>query len=111
MKYLTAISFFAAIVLATAAHATMPVLTATPKPATPESCKAWASSQDEDAIWMWGTQEDGTTSEVVALQRLTASCLGEEPPEIVGFGSSVGFDDAYCEKHPQQKICTTRRDD
>ena len=39
------------------------------------------------------------------MQRLVDSCLGQEPPEIVGFDSSVGFNLTYCEKHPKQKIC------
>ena len=100
---LTAIVFV--LVLATDAHATMPQLTPDPKPATPETCRAWASSQSEDAFDMWGIQEDGTSSHEVAVQRLYLSCLGQEPPEIVGFGSSIGVDIGYCELHPTQKIC------
>jgi hypothetical protein len=103
--YLTAINFFAAFVLASAAHATMPQLTPEPKPATPEACRAWVTSQSDDAMDMWGIQEDGTSSPEVAVQRLTASCLGQPVPEIVGFGSSIGVDIHYCELHPKQKIC------
>jgi hypothetical protein len=83
----------------------MPLLTPYPRPASPAACEKWAAVQDEDAIYMWGTQEDGGSFKAVALQRLVASCLGHRAPEIVGFGSSVGFDDAYCEKHPKIKLC------
>jgi hypothetical protein len=106
MKPVTTIGFASfLLVLATDARATMPLLTAEPKPATPDACRAWASSQDEDAIELWGIEEDGTSSPEVAVQRLYLSCLGQQPPEIVGFGSSVGFNEAYCKKHPKQKIC------
>jgi hypothetical protein len=99
------LAFALLLVLATSANATMPMLTPDPKPATPDSCRAWAAEQDEDAIDIWGIQEDGTSSPDVALQRLTDSCLGKDPPEIVGFGSSVGVNLGYCERHPEQKIC------
>jgi hypothetical protein len=103
------ITFFAAaaigIASATTAHATMPPLTAEPQPATPDACRAWAERQSEDAIQMWGQSEDGTWLREIAFQRLTDICLGKEPPEIVFFGSSAGFDATYCQKHPKQKIC------
>ena len=82
-NYLTAVSFCAAFILAPVAHATMPNLTPEPKPATPEACRAWAKNQSDDAMDMWGIQEDGTSSPEVAVQRLTASCLGQPVPEIV----------------------------
>lgn len=89
----------------TSAHATMPLLTPNPKPPTTAACKAWAAEQDADAIQMWGIQEDGTSSRAVALRRLSDSCVGRSPPEIVGFGSSAGFDATYCGKHPKAKLC------
>jgi hypothetical protein len=92
-----------------AAHATMPVLTPNPKIPSPTACEEWAAKQDADAIEMWGIQENGTSSRAVAIHRLARSCLGQRPPEIVGFGSSVGFDDAYCEKHPNIKLCRDYR--
>jgi hypothetical protein len=100
---LIAIVFF--LVLATDGHATMPLLTDEPKPATLETCRIWADKQSQDAIDMWGVQEDGTYSDEVALERLYQKCLGYEPPEIVGFESSIGFNITYCEMHPTQKIC------
>jgi hypothetical protein len=54
---------------------------------------------------MWGTQESGEHSKGVAFSRLTESCLGRSPPDIVNFGSSVGFDDSFCLKHKLAKIC------
>jgi hypothetical protein len=87
----------------------MPMLTPTPTPATPTTCKEWAASQDDDAIEMWGIQENGLSSRDVALRRLYFSCLGYRPPDIVGFGSSVGFDEAYCKNHPKFKICENYR--
>jgi hypothetical protein len=88
-----------------AANATMPLLTTEPGNPSPSSCKAWARKQSDDAIQMWGIQEDGTSSHNVAIDRLARSCMGQRPPEIVGFGSSAGFDDGYCKKHPAAKIC------
>lgn len=88
-----------------AADATMPSLTPKPNPRTPGACKAWAAKQDEDAIYMWGTEEDGTHSRSIALDRLARSCLGQRPPDIIGFGSSIGFDESYCAKHAAIKLC------
>jgi hypothetical protein len=97
------------LLVTTSAYATMPRLTPEPKPATPTTCKEWAAKQDNapdnDALEMWGIQENGISSRDVALRRLFLYCLGQSPPEIVGFGSSVGFNEAYCEKHPTTKLC------
>lgn len=101
---LSAILTFA-LLIASSAHATAPELTPTPKPPTSEACKAWAAKQDSDAIYMWGRRKNGESSREIALQRLTLSCLGHRPPEIVNFGSSAGFDEAYCRKHSRFKIC------
>ena len=95
----------ACIMLATAAQATMPMLTPAPKVPTLKSCQKWAAGQDEDPIAMWGIREDGSSSSDIAVLRLTLFCLGDTPPEIVGFGSSAGFDQAYCEKHPNIQLC------
>ena len=43
------------------AHATMPVLTEEPRPASPATCRQWAAKQDEEAQYMWGIREDGTS--------------------------------------------------
>lgn len=90
------------------AHATMPTLSPTPSHPTEEACGTWAATQDDDAIYMWGMQKDGTTSKEVAINRLARSCMGTNPPAIVGFGSSDGFDQAYCKNHAAQKICKNR---
>jgi hypothetical protein len=89
----------------TSAYATMPMLTPEPKPATPTTCKRWATKQDADAIYMWGLQENGTSSRAIALRRLAGSCMGQRAPDIVEFGSSAGFDEAYCEKHTTLNLC------
>jgi Sel1 repeat len=88
-----------------AARATMPPLKPKPQTLSLAACKQWAAKQDQDAIEMWGIQENGTSSRAIAVDRLARSCLGQRPPEIVGFGSSVGFNDAYCKKYPKFKIC------
>lgn len=87
------------------ANATMPRLTPKPTNPSPGACKAWAKKQSDDAIEMWGIQEDGTSSRNVAIDRLARSCMGQRPPEIVGFSSSAGFDDGYCKKHFTATIC------
>jgi hypothetical protein len=97
------------MLLGSAAHATMPTLTGKPKPASPIACKDWAAKQDEEAINMWGIQEDGTSPKAVALERLSNFCLGKGSPAIVGFGSSAGFNDAYCKKRPRTKICVDHK--
>lgn len=98
----------ALITLATEAHANMPALTPHPSKANVAACEKWASSQDEEAIYMWGTLQSGGSSNAVGVGRLTATCLGDPKPDIVGFGSSVGFDDAYCKKNPKHKICNKK---
>jgi hypothetical protein len=96
-------------VLASAsARATMPLLTDKPTSPTSATCLKWATNQDDDAIHMWGIQENGKSSRDIALLRLALSCLGDKPPEIVGFGSSIGFDTEYCRKHRNAPICKKR---
>lgn len=87
------------------AYATMPLLTTQPVPATGSSCEKWAAEQDEDALYMWGQQEDGTSSNEVAKLRLTLHCLGEQIPPIVTFGSSPGASQAFCADHATTPIC------
>jgi len=65
----------------------------------------WAADQDDDALYMWGMRDAGGSSSEVAVLRLALSCFGEGKPDIVGFGSSVGFNDAYCKAHPKKEIC------
>lgn len=91
------------------ALAMMPSLTEFPVIRTGESCQKWAAVQDEDAIAMWGLLESGKTSEDVGKLRLALSCLGDRPPEIVGFGSSVGVADQYCRTHARMPVCRNRR--
>ena len=91
------------------AYATMPLLTERPNQPSPTACKAWAAEQDDDAIEMWGIQEDGRSSPSVALDRLSRNCMGDPKPEIVGFHSSIGFNDSYCRKYPTTKICIEHR--
>jgi len=100
MKYVGLISTAVAAVLGSycAALATMPLLTSKPTERSPSACGKWAAEQDDDALEMWGLQEDGTHSRTVAIGRLTASCMGQPVPDIVGFGSSAAFNDAYCAK-------------
>lgn len=90
------------------ANATMPMLTEAPKRPTAAACGKWAAEQSDDALEMWGIQPNGKTSNSIALDRLKRSCMGESRPGIVGFGSSVGFDDAYCEKHAKEHLCLNR---
>lgn len=87
------------------ALATMPNITELPKPAQPSACHTWASNQSQDAFDMWGIEDSGSTTRGVAIDRLTIYCMGGKPPEIVGFGSSVGFNDAYCDAHHGTTIC------
>lgn len=88
-----------------AAQATMPALTPVLGRPTPGSCRAWAAAQSTEAIDMWGIKEDGSSSRDVAVLRLTTSCMGGGYPEIVGFGSSAGFDQEYCSEHPDVGVC------
>jgi hypothetical protein len=104
------IRLLAVVLLSMLSHralATMPTLTSMPKAASPGACEKWAGRQNADAIEMWGIQENGRSSREEALRRLTLSCRGKASPEIVGFGSSVGFDEMYCRKHPEVEICKT----
>ena len=43
-----------------------------------------------------GILDDGNSDRAVAVRRLADDCLGKPKPEIVGFGSSAGFDRDYC---------------
>jgi hypothetical protein len=92
-----------------AAHATMPALTPVPGRPTPDSCRAWAAAQSIEAIDMWGIKEDGSSSRDVAVLRLATSCMGGGYPEIVGFGSSAGFDQEYCARHPDAGVCAPQK--
>ncbi len=89
------------------ALATMPSLTEEPSKKTEKSCKKWALAQknSDDAYYLWGIMPDGKSSDEVAYARLFNYCLTGERPEIVGFGSSAGFDQLYCENHKDQQIC------
>lgn len=90
------------------AFANMPMLTEKPIEPSLQACNGWAAKQDDEALEMWGIEENGKSSRVVALKRLAGLCMGEKAPDIVGFGSSVGFDRDYCKKHRQQKVCPSR---
>ena len=104
-RYATFLALLICILLPSIAHANTPLLTPKPKKPSQAACREWAAKQDDDAIEMWGTQEDGTSSRISALDRLARSCMGQRPPEIIGFGSSAGFDDEYCKRHPKFKLC------
>jgi hypothetical protein len=87
------------------ANATMPMLTPVPTKETKATRKAWAGKQDADVICMWGLLDSGVSWPEVAKHRLTDFCTGLGKPEIVGFGSSAGFDRDYCAKYPTVRIC------
>lgn len=91
--------------LAGPAYPSMPNLTPKPAQATPATCTEWATQQDEDTLNIWGMTASGDYSKGEALQRLIDSCLGRPIPEIVGWGSSVGFSDSYCDRHAGEQIC------
>src|SRR5262245_36268905 len=91
------------------AQATMPLLTEEPRPPSLAGCLKWAEGQNEDALEMWGIQDSGKASRDIAVLRLALSCLGDKKPEIVGFGSSIGFDLVYCRKHRTVPICKNVR--
>ena len=91
------------------ALANMPMLTDQPRPPSPMACKEWATKQGDEALVMWGIQEDGKSSRAVGLNRLASYCMGQPKPEIVGFGSSAGFDRDYCSKHQEQDLCIARQ--
>jgi hypothetical protein len=103
MKLLTVIGILLAQVQF--ANATMPMLTPAPTKATQATCKAWAAKQDTDVIYMWGLLDSGVSSPAVAKHRLADFCMGLGKPEIVGFGSSFGFERDYCAKYPTVRIC------
>lgn len=98
-----------AALFATNAFATMPPLTDMPNGKSVAVCLQWAKEQDEDSLYMWGTQDSGANSQAVAIDRLARYCIDGSQPEIVGFGSSAGFDEAYCRKHSRSAICRDRR--
>jgi hypothetical protein len=104
---LYALAILTALVLigVIAANATAPKMTAAPAMATQQTCKAWAAKQNEDVIYMWGQTESGATSPAIAKHRLVGYCMGLGAPEIVNFGSSVGFDEGYCAKNAAAPIC------
>ena len=81
----------------------MPMLGDMPSRRTDEACWAWAEQQakDNEIAIMWGLLEDGNVDRAVAARRLCDDCLGRPKPEIVGFGSSAGYDMAYCRRHPR----------
>ncbi len=95
----------AALFVPASALATMPTLTELPKPAQPSACHTWASKQSQDAFDMWGIENSGSTTRGVAIDRLSTYCMGGKSPDIVGFGSSVGFNDGYCNVHRGTTIC------
>ena len=101
-----------ALLLPRGALATMPLLSDEPSSRTPATCQTWAGKQDEEALEMWGVMKDGGTSRDVGVMRLTLTCLGDEQPEIVGFGSSAGYDESFCAKHADWGVCRkeTKRD-
>jgi hypothetical protein len=100
------IGLAAAIVHSTAAYASMPMLTPSPQDNTVRACASWAREQDEEAIDMWGMQQSGGSSYELGIHRLTSQCLGEPVSDIVGSGSSLGFDDEYCAKHHDAAVCS-----
>lgn len=104
-RTLIAIATLAA--MAVPAWATMPLLGEKPPIRTDAACWAWAEEQakDEEVAFMWGILDDGNSDRAVAVRRLADDCLGKPKPEIVGIGSSAGFDRDYCRRHPRQKIC------
>jgi hypothetical protein len=97
-----------ATIMASPATATMPPLTPMPDSVSTAACQKWAAAQSEDTYDMWGLQDSGKSSRDIATLRLTLSCLGEKRPEIVGFGSSVGFDTAFCARNRSAIICKAR---
>lgn len=105
MKSSTITAIAMVLALSTPALATMPLLTPEPKPPSVAACRAWAVTQDEEAIDMWGRLESGKSSRRLGIKRLAGSCMGHRPPEITGLGSSAGFDESYCNEHRRIKAC------
>lgn len=88
------------------AHATMPPLTPLPAIKSKPTCLEWAGRQkDDDTVDMWGTLEDGKTSESVAARRLANYCMTGKYPPIVTAGGSAGEHDRYCKSFPASAIC------
>jgi hypothetical protein len=87
--------------------ATMPILDDMPPVRTDKTCWEWADREaaDADVTQMWGILEDGSSDRAIAVRRLAENCEGKPKPEIMGVGSSAGYDEFYCRKHSQQKIC------
>jgi hypothetical protein len=105
VRSMVAVSFLA---LSTSAWATMPILPDMPSNQSTRSCEGWAQQAikgDDDIAIMWGLQESGNSSAQVAIKRLVANCLGKKTPEIVGFYSSAGVAQAFCEAHKQARLC------
>jgi hypothetical protein len=102
-KTLLALATLAAVTVP--AWATMPLLGEKPPIRTDAACWGWAEEQakDEEIAFMWGILDDGNSDRAVAVRRLADDCLGKPKPEIVGFGSSTGFDRDYCRHQPRQK--------
>ena len=109
MMYTRLAVLCAAALIASDAFATMTPLTDMPSGKSVEACHQWATGQDEDNIDIWGMQDSGMNSQAVAVDRLARFCIDGSKPEIVGFGSSVGFDGIYCRKHSSATICRNRR--
>jgi hypothetical protein len=107
----TLLTLAALAAMAVPAWATMPLLSEKPTMRTDAACWTWAEEQakDEEVAYMWGILDDGNSDRAVAVRRLADDCLGKPKPEIVGFGSSAGFDRDYCHRHPRQKICLISR--
>jgi TonB family protein len=94
------------LIAATPAFATMPELTDRPSVINPGACARWATNQNPREVYpIWGMQEDGSVSNDAAIKRLIDVCMGKPMPEIVGFGTSAGFEQDYCSRHPTFGIC------
>ena len=86
--------------------ATLPKLTDKPPVINSGSCARWATNQNPAVVYpIWGIQEDGSVSNAVAIKRLVDVCMGKPMPEILGFGTSAGFEKNYCGRHPTFGIC------
>ena len=90
------------------AWATMPLLGEKPTTRTDEACWAWAKEQakDNEVAFMWGLREDGSAERAIAERRLADDCVGKPKPDIVGVGSSAGYDRNYRRGHRGQPICS-----
>jgi TonB family protein len=94
------------LIAATPALATMPELTDKPSVINSGTCARWATNQNPGDVYpIWGIQEDGSVSNDVAIKRLIDECMGKPMPGIVGFGTSAGFEQDYCGRHPTFGIC------